>query len=213
MTKELENKKILMIIAAEKFRDEEFQVPYNYFIENGANVTVASTKTGNATGMFGASVSVDKTVDDVNEKEYNAVIFVGGAGVPTVRSNNRAVEIAHNAVNNDVLAAICWAPTILAKADVLKGKKATVWLGDDPEYGKKTSDVLEQYGARFIDEKVVVDHNIVTGNGPEAAQSFAEAITKRLMSTKLSPCTSAGAEHARMGNDDEPCDDGRGGNL
>lgn len=176
----LEAKKILMIIAPEKFRDEEFEVPFKTFNDEGAEVTVASLRKGIATGMFGTQFNVETTLDEVDEKDFDAVVFVGGMGVPDVRADKRAVEIAKNSKDHKVLSAICWAPTILAKAGVVSGKKTTVWFGDDPEYGKKTSEIMEDSGARFINENVVTDGNIVTGNGPEAAQDFANAVIKKL---------------------------------
>lgn len=176
----IENKKILMVIAPEKFRDEEFEIPYKKFLAEGGLVTVASLKKGIAVGMFGAKFDVKYSLDDINEKDFDAVVFVGGAGVPSIRADKRAVEIAKNSMNHRVLGAICWAPTILAKAGAVKGKKTTVWLGDDAEYGMKTSAVMQKFGAEFIDKNVVEDGNIITGNGPAAADSFAIAIINRL---------------------------------
>jgi protease I len=178
----IKNKKILMIIAPEKFRDEEFEIPFRKFVDEGAVVTVASLKKGVATGMFGAEFDVKKTLDEVNESDFDAVIFVGGAGVPSVRADKRAVEIAKNSAGHEVLGAICWAPTILAKAGAVKGKKTTVWLGDDAEYGMKTSAVMEKYGAVFSGGEVIEDGNIITGNGPAAAEKFAIAIVNKLSS-------------------------------
>ncbi len=176
----LSGRNILMIIAPEKFRDEEFEQPFNHFSALGAAITVASLSKGTATGMFGKKVEVKTTLEEVKTGNFDAVVFVGGAGTPNVRANNRAVEIAREAKNRPVAAAICWAPTILAKAGILKGHKATVWLGDDGEYGKKTDKVLELYGATYSSADVTVDGNIVTGNGPQAAQKFAEAISELL---------------------------------
>lgn len=184
MEKRLNGKKILMIVAPEKFRDEEFAVPHAHFTGLGAQVTVASTKKGTATGMFGAKAEATSTLAEVKTAGYDAVVFVGGAGVPMVRAEPRAVEIAKEAKGHPVLAAICWAPTILAKAGVLAGKRATVWKGDDAEYGTTTDKMLEKNGARFTGEEVTVDGNIVTGNGPAAAQKFAEAIEKLLLTPK-----------------------------
>jgi len=176
----IKDAKILMIIAPEKFRDEEFEIPYAKFTAEGAVVTVASLKKGTATGMFGAKFNVLHTLNDISEKDFDAVIFVGGAGTPVVRADKRAVEIAKNSAGHKVLGAICWAPTILARSGAIKGKKATVWLGDDAEYGMKTSAVLEKYGAGFVEKSVVVDGNVITGNGPAAAGEFADAIIKKL---------------------------------
>ncbi len=177
----LKGKKIAMIIAPENFRDEEFQIPYDYFTERGATVDVFSTRKGTAKGMFGTTVSVNKTLSDLDAGRYDAIIFVGGAGTPTVRKEERAIEIARKAVERDkVLAAICWAPTILAKAGVLEGKKATVWVGMDDEYGMRTDEVLKKYGAIFTGEGYTVDGKIVTANGPANAENFAREITQLL---------------------------------
>lgn len=181
MTK-IKNKSILMIIAPSKFRDEEFEIPFKKFVDAGADVTVASLKKGMATGMFGAKFNVKHSLNEVDESNFDAVIFIGGAGVPDVRADERALKIAQNSVLHEVLGAICWAPTILAKAGVVKGKKTTVWLGDDAEYGMKTSAVMEKYGAIFSDSEVVVDGNIITGNGPLAVVEFADAVIKKLSS-------------------------------
>ena len=180
MEKNLAGAKILMVIAPEKFRDEEFNVPFALFTERGAKVTVTSLKTGTATGMFGTKVAIHTTLDDLRAEDFDAVVFVGGAGTPVVRADLRAVELAKAAKNRPVLAAICWSPTILAKAGVLAGKKATVWLGDDAEYKTTTDKVLEKFGARFTGEAVTRDGNIVTGNGPVAARPFAEAVAELL---------------------------------
>lgn len=181
MEKRLSGKKILMIVAPERFRDEEYQVPYGHLTKQGAQVTVASTKKGTATGMFGAKAEATVTVGEVKAVDYDAVVFVGGAGVPIVRADVKAVALAKEAKDRPVLAAICWAPTILAKAGVLVGKKATVWKGDDAEYGTTTDKVLQKHGAFFTGDEVTVDGNIVTANGPAAAQKFAEAIEKLLV--------------------------------
>lgn len=178
--KMLNGKKVLMIIAHENFRDEELNVPFKQFLGEGIDVTVASTEKGTATGMFGATFDVKYSLDDVNEADFDAVLFVGGMGTPSVRADERAVNIAKNSVGRKVLGAICWAPTILAKADVVKGKKVTVWLGDDPEYGMKTSAVMEKAGATFVNKEVVTDGNIVTGNGSNAAEKFAAAVMDKL---------------------------------
>lgn len=176
----LNGKKVLMIIAHENFRDEEFNVPFKQFLGEGIDVTVASPVKGTATGMFGTAFDVKYSLDEVNETDFDGIIFVGGMGTPSVRASERAVQIAKNAANHKVLSAICWAPTILAKAGVVKGRKVTVWLGDDPEYGMKTSKVMENAGAVFVNKEVVTDGNIVTGNGPNAAEKFADAVMDKL---------------------------------
>ena len=181
----LSEKSIVMIVAPTQFRDEEFTIPYAIFDKYGADIVVASTKKGYAQGTFGHKIDVTCTLDDIDINRFHAVIFVGGAGVPQLRSSERALELAREALKKSVVAAICWAPTILAKAGVLAGKQATVWLGDDSEYGVSTDKILIDAGAHFIENPVIVDGNLVTANGHAASAQFAEAVVACLVEADI----------------------------
>ena len=74
--------------------------------------------------------------------------------------------------------AICISTRILAHAGVLQGKKATGWNGDGELGG-----ILSAGGAEFVDKPVVVDGNVVTGNGPGAAGEWGEEIVRVLTKT------------------------------
>ncbi|MEM2908707.1 MAG: DJ-1/PfpI family protein [Candidatus Bilamarchaeaceae archaeon] len=172
---------IVMVVAPTNFRDEECFIPKKHFETAGHEVTIVSTKRGTASGMLGGIVNVDKTLAEVSAADYDAVVFVGGSGTPLIRKEEEAIGLAQEAAaKGKVVAAICWAPTILAKAGVLKNKNATVWLGNDPEYGMETNKVIEKFGGKYISEGVVVDGKIVTADGPSNAKQFAEAIAKLL---------------------------------
>ncbi len=174
-------KRILMIIPAENYRDEELEIPKKHFEGRGLGITVASTRAGECSGMMGGTATAEKSLEEVDVSEYDAVAFIGGSGTPSLRSNERALEIAREAKGQGkVLGALCWAPTTLAKAGVLEGKKATVWHGDDPEYGMKTDKVLEKYGATYTGDGYTVDGNIITADGPNNAENFAREIADAL---------------------------------
>jgi protease I len=180
-------KKIAMIIAPKNYQDTEFGVPYRFFKDQGAQVDVYSTKKGVATGFLGGTFNVEHTLNELNASNYNAIVFIGGAGTPLVRSDNNSVKIVKDTLaNNKILGAICWSPTILAKAGVLKGKNATVWYGPDSEYGMLTSEYLQQQGAKYTGQDVTVDGNIITADGPASAQKYAEAIWKKLVEKQVS---------------------------
>lgn len=172
---------VVMIIAPENFRDEEFLVPKSYFEERGHKVVVASTKKGKCRGMLGAVAEAEYSLGGINVSDYDAVVFVGGSGTPLVRKEQAAIKLAQDfTVAGKVVGAICWAPTILAKAGVLKGKKATVWRGPDSEYGMTTADYLKKAGATVLPQPAVVDGKTITAEGPHAAKKFAEEIEKLL---------------------------------
>ena len=124
-------KSVVMIIAKDGFRDEEFLKPKAIFEENNVKVTVASSSQGIASGMLGAKAKVEKTIDEVNPSDYDSVIFIGGTGSAEYWHNPTAHKIANNAYKeNKIVAAICIAPVTLAEAGLLKGKKATVWSSE-----------------------------------------------------------------------------------
>jgi protease I len=175
-------KKIAMIISPKGYQDTEFGVPYKYFKDHGATVDVYSTKKGTALGSLGGTFNVEHTLNELNASNYNAIVFIGGPGTPIVRSDNNSVKIAKDTIaSGKILGAICWSPTILAKAGVLKGKNATVWYGPDSELGMLTSEYLEEQGAKYTGQDATVDGNIITANGPAAAQKYAEEIWKKLI--------------------------------
>ncbi len=166
-------KTILMIVAGQNFRDEEFFQPREKFEKAGFKVAVASATTETAKGMLGGKVKPDLALKDVVAGDYKAVVFVGGGGASQYFDDPVAHTIAQDTAKSaNILAAICIAPVILAKAGVLKGKKATVWSTDGSE--------LQIYGAKYTGERVVRDGNIITANGPFSALAFAQEIINAL---------------------------------
>jgi protease I len=164
-----------MIIAPQNFRDEELIHTREELENAGANVTVASTSTTTAKGMFGATATPDITIDQIRVDDYDAVIFVGGSGSEVYFDNPTALNIAkETASKNKLLSAICIAPSILANANLLTGKRATVWAGD------KYINILKSKGANYTGEQVTQDGRIITANGPEAARRFGKTIIQNL---------------------------------
>jgi protease I len=173
-------KKVLFIIAKNDFRDEEFFVPREILEKAGFEVKVASnTKAGEtAVGFLGGEVKVDLSLDEVQVDQFDAVIFVGGAGALVNLDNETSYKIARETKEkNKLLCAICIAPSILAKAGVLQGKKATVWTS---ALDKKAVKVLQEHGASYQVDPVVEDGNIITANGPQSAKEFAETIARKV---------------------------------
>jgi len=174
----LKGKKVLMVIAARDFQDTELSVTRQKIEEAGASVTVASTKVGTISGMLGGTASAEVLLKDVTAAPYAAVVFIGGSGTKALFDDADAHRLARNGVaEKKVVGAICIAPCILAKAGVLKDRRATVWAG------KEFVDILKANGARVRKQSVVGDGKIVTGNGPKAAEKFGARIV-RVLSAK-----------------------------
>ena len=172
------NKKIAMIIASENFRDEEYFVPKKILEKGGAEIKTVSDKNGIAQGADGGGAKVDLLVRDVNPIDFDAVVFIGGPGALKHLDNEFSYELARAAIEQGkILGAICVSPAILAKAGVLKGRRATVWSS---ALDKSTVKILKENGADYVDEDVVIDGKVITANGPSAAEEFGEKISEML---------------------------------
>lgn len=171
MQKALEGRKVVVIVAAVNFQDEEFGQPFGLLTNLGATVKIACSRPGTAKGAFGRQVRPDLLTGDCKASDYDAVLFIGGAGAAEYFNSKEAHRIAREAAEGGkVLGAICIAPVILANAGVLKGKKATAFPS---ETGR-----LSAQGAVLTRQDVVVDGKIVTASGPQAAKEFAETVAR-----------------------------------
>ncbi|NLY91735.1 MAG: DJ-1/PfpI family protein [Firmicutes bacterium] len=166
-------KKAVLVIAEQIFRDEEYLKPKEILSQAGVEVVTASTTTGEAVGKLGLKVQPDLLVSQLKAEDYDALVFVGGGGAAQYFDDETAHALARGfAEAGKVVAAICIAPVILARAGLLRGKRATVFPDGIPE--------LTKAGAIYTAQRVERDGRIITGNGPEAAEAFGQKILAQL---------------------------------
>jgi protease I len=167
-------KKILFIIAQQNFRDEELKIP-KQILEEKAKVTTASITTQEARGMLGLKVKPEISVRDSNPNDFDLLVVVGGSGSPKLADYPEVLNLIKKFYEQKKpIAAICLAPYVLAKAGILRGKKVTCYPADF------ALSELRRTGATYISKPVVVDGDLVTAVGPEAAKEFGEQIVKML---------------------------------
>jgi protease I len=168
--------KVLIVIAPEKFRDEEFTVPAAALQKAGIGYDVASTRRGTCHGMLGATVNATLSLKEVDPKTYDGILIVGGGGAQSYLWGDDnlcgLVKSIHRSAG--AVAAICLAPVVLARTGILKGKKAT-FFSTPISLGE-----MKAGGAVLVDKAVVSDGHIVTANGPAAAAEFAGVFIRTL---------------------------------
>ena len=169
---DLSSKKVIMIIAPEGFRDEEYFDTREALEKQGVDVIVASISNPAVSGIEKREVEVDMMLPEVGN-EFDGIVFIGGGGAKIYFENQTALDLARKYhENGKIVAAICIAPLILGHAGVLRDKKATCWEGSAKD--------LEDFGTEYTGAKVEVDGNIITANGPKASGKFGKKIAKAL---------------------------------
>jgi protease I len=166
--------KILIAVAPEKFRDEELAVPVAAFKKAGIAFDIASTRRGPCIGMLGAKTTATLAFGEVDPALYGCLVIIGGSGSQIHLWNDALLEhlVKNFHKSQKILAAICLAPVVLARAGILKGLKATCF--ESPVSIREMKDG----GAVPVDKPVIVEGRIITANGPAAAQEFADAILR-----------------------------------
>ena len=164
---------VLMVIAPERFRDEELFLTQEELEKAGHKTVIASLVKGFCLGSRGGAATATLTLAEIEVENYEAVVFVGGGGSKIYFTNRDALRVAQEmSEQGKVVAAICVAPVILANAGLLKGKNATV-------FGSEVK-AIEGKGAKYTGAGVTVDTNIVTGDGPNSARLFGQKINELL---------------------------------
>lgn len=168
-------KTVVFVIVNENFRDEELLIPREILEEKGHKCIIASDEYKEAIGMFKTKIMPDIEIKEIITQELDALVIIGGSGSLKLSENKDLLEKIKEAKSEDkLLCAICLGPTSLARAGVLKNKNATVFKS---EIGLK---ILKENNVNYVDEEVVQDGKIITGNGPTSAQNFGKIIAKNL---------------------------------
>lgn len=176
------NRKTVAILATNGFEESELKEPKKALEEAGADVHIVSLESGEikgwADGNWSDSYKVDKTLDEVSQNDYNALMLPGGVINPDLlRNNEKAISFVKSFFENKKpVAAICHAPWLLAEADVLKGRKVT-------SYNSIKTDIVNA-GAKWVDEEVVVDEGLVTSRSPKDLPAFNEKLVEEVYEGK-----------------------------
>ena len=165
--------KVLIIVPSKKFCDEEYESSRQILEALDISCKVASSTLSPAIGLDGTIVIPDYQINNVNLHVYNALLLVGGVGCREYWHDKSIHALLNNAHSNGkLLCAICLAPVTLANAGLLKGKRATAH--------PKAVEYLKFKGVKYSSRAVVHEGNIITANGPEASEEFANKINEFL---------------------------------
>jgi len=158
----------LIVPLAEGFEEIEAVAVIDILRRANIKVDVVGIDDEIVSGRNGIKILCDKIITDVKPEDYDGIVLPGGnPGYKNLENNQQVINfIKAFESRGKLIAAICASPTILEKIGVLEGKKATCY----PAMKDKIKN--------FVNERVVVDKNVITSQGPGTAIEFALEIVR-----------------------------------
>lgn len=169
----LDGKRVAILLAP-KFHEEETTIPRDFLVSNNATVELIGLDESTVPGKVNKfSLTPDLTIADAEVDSYDAVIIPGGGAPERLRINENILEfIKQFWTTGKPIAAICHGPQVLISAQVLEGVTLTSYVG--------IRDDIQNVGAKWVDQEVCVDGQLITSRTPDDLDAFNEAIFKSL---------------------------------
>jgi protease I len=162
--------KHIAIIATDMVEQVELVEPRKALEAAGATTDLLSIRPGTIQGFNHFDKAdehkVDKLVEEVDARDYDALFIPGGVGNPDqLRTDENAVQLTRAFFEQGKpVAAICHGPWVLVEADVLNGRTLTSWPSLQTD--------IRNAGGNWVDKEVVVDQGLVTSRKPDDIPAF-----------------------------------------
>ena len=168
----MESKRAVMITGP-RFQDEEVIYPYYRLLEADFKLDVATQNKMIVYGKYGIPVAPTKDVKELRVEDYDLVVLPGGQEAPDrVRQIKEVLTFVKGMFDKGkTVAAICHGPWITISAGIMRGTKATCYVG--------MKDDLVNAGAQYVDAPVVVDRNLITSPHYRNNGDFMKAILEK----------------------------------
>lgn len=173
-----DRRKIAFLVAAEGIERVELSEPWKAVSEAGYEPVLLSPETGEVQTFNHLTAAekqpVDQTVGDASVDDFAALVLPGGVANPdALRTDEKAVGFVRSFMESGKpVAAICHAPWTLIEADVVRGRTVTSWPSVQTD--------LRNAGAKWVDEEVVTDGNLITSRKPDDIAAFNKTLLAAL---------------------------------
>ena len=174
---ELQGKRAAVLVE-QQYQEMEVWYPIYRLREAGCKVTLVGPEAGqNYPSKLGYPVKSDKAAQDVSAKDFDLLVVPGGFAPDYLRRHESVLRLVSDmAEQGKIVAAICHGPAVLCSTQALKGKRATCFFA--------IKDDVSNAGARYVDEEVVRDGNLITSRKPDDLPAFMQAIIQAVREAK-----------------------------
>ena len=177
----------VLVFLAKAFETMEFSVFIDVLgwarVDYGHDITVETCGFKDTVlSTFNIPVKVDKTIEEINADEYDALAIPGGFrefGFYDEVYDERFLNLVREFdAKGKIIASVCSGAMPIGKSGALKNRKGTTYHLNGGFLQKQ----LKEFGVDVINEPVVVDDNIITSYCPETAPKVAFKLLKMLTS-------------------------------
>jgi len=127
---------------------------------------------------FNYKIIVDKTIDEVDVKDFDAIAIPGGFeeyGFYEEAFDDKFLDLIKEFNKlHKIIASICVAALPLGKSGILTGKRATTYITRRKQ--------LEDFNVDVINNPIVVEDNVITSWNPSTAICVAMILLEKLTS-------------------------------
>jgi protease I len=158
------------------FEDVEFSVPLQRLREANHEVVGIGARTGTTVEgkRHRVKASIDAAAESVDPSDFDLLLIPGGYSPDHLRTDPAVVSFVRRFWKTGrTVAAICHGPQLLIEADAVRGRRLTSW----PSSVRKD---LENAGATWVDDEVIVDRNLITSRKPDDLDAFCGAVLHAL---------------------------------
>ena len=165
-------KKIAVLIE-DNFNEFEVIYPYYRLKEAGFESILVGPESKIYHSKVGLQMRAEKSVNEINFDEFDGVVVPGGYAPDLLRRNEKILTFVRKMFESSKLVgAICHAGWVLISAKIVNGLMLTGFSA--------IKDDLKNAGAKYIDNEVVVDGNVITSRMPSDLPAFMREIIKFL---------------------------------
>lgn len=169
-------KRKMAILVDDLYENLELWYPALRLREAGFDVDIVGAEEGavyKSKEGYPAKATVGMKEALEKAHEYQGLVIPGGYAPDKMRRRPEMVQLVKTIFDEGKLVAtICHGGWMLAEADVARGKTLTCVPAIKTD--------LINAGARYVDEEVVVDGNLVTSRTPADLPAFLKAILQHL---------------------------------
>ncbi|HMF13060.1 MAG TPA: type 1 glutamine amidotransferase domain-containing protein [Gemmataceae bacterium] len=174
---DLKGKRVAVLVE-QQYQEMEVWYPVYRLREAGCHVTLVGPKAGETyPSKLGYPAKSDKAAADLSANDFDVVVIPGGFAPDFIRRTEAMIRLVSDmAEQGKVVAAICHGPWVLCSTQALKGKKATCFFA--------IKDDVVNAGAKYVDQEVVRDGNVITSRKPDDLPAFVTTVIQAVKEMK-----------------------------